>query len=182
MDLLTCSATGSVDSDGNPVENHDFAFTEGTNRFPRSGQTSASVQVNQLFSPGTTVGCEARTNLGDPLPMVGEWVTSPEQATVLNTPPTLTSVAVLINQPLFNGSLIRCLGNFSDPDLSDFPTLTAKWFVNGALYTPPFSIASSIIFYGTDAISGDTVACELQVNDKFGGTSAWVRSPDVIVP
>jgi hypothetical protein len=176
LDVLTCSSTGSVDSDGNPVENHDFAFTNGTSRFPRSGQTSASAQVNQLFSPGAMVGCEARANLGDPLPMVGEWVASPEQATVLNTPPTLISVEIF-----FITNVIQCRPDFTDPDYLDFsPTRTTNWFVNEAPYTP--RTHPDALFLGVDVNSGDKVACELQLTDKFGGTSALVGSPDATVP
>ena len=187
LDTLTCSVTGSVDSDGNPVAQHNFAFVRSTGFFfapvERSGTTSATIQVNEGLRPGSIVRCEAETRVDAPT-MFGESVSSAEQVTVVNTPPTMGPTGIASSS--FGGVLfVICLrGAITDPDFGDFAQVSStsgyKWYKDEAGVIIPG--ATGEFLAATEFGLGGIASCEAQATDQFLGVSGFIRSINLALP
>ena len=80
-----------------------------------------------------------------------------------NRPPTVDALNIDNLSPTVDSTL-TCSGSASDPD-QEVPTLSTRWSLNGA----EFATTAAITLTPETVEAGDTLACEAQAKDGYGG-------------
>ena len=122
--LLTCSATGVTDSDGDMVT---LSYSWQVNNTEVAGATGETL-TGADFDKGDTVLCIATAGDGtqEGLPVTSNTVQ------ILNTPPSATAVDVDPNPATPTNTLVATALGWSDPDPADTEDWSYAWYVNGA--------------------------------------------------
>jgi hypothetical protein len=171
LSVLTATATGAFDLDGDAVEVVFAFFVDGALASEvRSANGTATLDGAVHFSKGKVVSVTATPTDGAD---VGSPVSS-DPVTVLNTPPTAPAVAIAPDEPSTDAPLVcEVTTKATDVD-GDALTYDFTWARDGAEWTGP----TSRTFY-----DGDTVAAaELAGGQRWTCTAmAWdgeVFGPD----
>ena len=156
-DELVCSAV-ATDPDGAPPT-LSYSWS--------NGATGAVLTVSSSDAPGAVLECTVTATDGD-----GSSVSGVAGATVLNSPPTLSNVAIS-PVPAFNDSVLVCGGDGLDANDGTLP-VTVAWgnVTTGVAYGagPTLALSSGL------ADSLDTIGCEATVTDSQGLTQVVTTS------
>lgn len=134
--------------------------------------------VDGIVVPGQTAGALAGTNFvkgqtvqAAAIPYDGEVTGAAVYTavvTVANTAPVVTGVSLGAG-PFYETSTLSAAGVAADADDADAPSLTYRWFVNGAAVAPATSMLTGSYFS-----KGDTVAVEVTPTDGIdNGEPVW---------
>ena len=150
---LTCTAL-AVDADGG-TPSITYAWSDGA--------LGSSRIVTSATHPGETLTCTATADDGD-----GGTVTASATATVTNTNPVLSTVAITPTTGKV-GDLLTCMATATDAD-GDTPTITYLWSTGteGSTHT-----------IDTDDAPGETLTCTATASDEHGGTDTGIATATV---
>ena len=154
---LTCEATGS-DLDGDAL---NFIYTWYVDSV---ATTLGSTLDGSDFDKDDEVWCTAQADDGTD---TSEPVES-EHTTIENSPPSPPTVTLTPEQAIVGQELTCAATGALDPDPGDTLTVTYAWSVDGALD----SGATTDVFATAGLDGGDTVTCEIEVDDGSASASA----------
>lgn len=159
-DELSCTSNWFSDADGDADQSTVVWSVNGV-------VTATTDTLSSGFVYGDNVTCEMTAFDGYDVGTVGS-----ASLTILNTAPTLLSVAVSPD-PAFDELLTCVAGAVDEPD-GQALTYTGRWYVNGVTSSGGETLSSFYIE------KGDTVYCEMRANDGVS-SGDFLASPSVVI-
>ena len=161
-DILTATASGSVDPDGTGAVTYAYTWYE-------DGVVSG-VSTSTTFPSASTAKHSTYTVEVTPFDGLGFGPSTSASVTVDNSDPVLTG-PVLSASTVIRGDVLTCAASATDPDPSDTPTVTYTWSDGSTGST--FSVPSS-------ASTGDVFTCTATADDGDGGVVSASASATVV--
>lgn len=167
--LVTLSAAGSTDPDGDPLT---YAWTDGD---PAVGVLTSAVTQEVDYAGRDDGTATVGVTVTDPL---GASDDATAQITVTNVAPTITSLTVPV-APAAIGSVTDLQATFTDPGVADTHTAVVDW---GDGTTPTAATVSGGTVTATHTYAGAGVyAVTLTVVDDDGGQAVATATEFVVV-
>ncbi|MEC8378725.1 MAG: Ig-like domain-containing protein [Myxococcota bacterium] len=156
-DSLTATASGSIDVENDPIT-YSIEWFQNGNPTTFTG----SVLPDSATLKGETWTARATPNDGYVDGPFGEG-----SITIQNSPPTISGLSISPSIGITNTTTLVCSATVTDADVSDTPSESYSWSINGN----PAGTGTSITLDNSLATPGDTITCQLSVDDLDGGVT-----------